>query len=121
MRGVLACFVCLWVVACGIFGPDLETPNRALLDPVPAEYPGWYVEVVSCLAQLGDYDAIVWYVADEVVVDGVQKAGILKFPNTITMRAGSIHNQTSVRHEMVHHVRQVGDELHDTNDFASCS
>lgn len=111
----------LVVAACGILGPELDVPNRVLLDPVPVEYPGWYQAATSCLAQPGDYDAIVWYIADEVIVDGVHKAGVLEFPNTITMRASTIHTRVSVKHEMIHHVRQLGDELHATDDFDRCS
>ena len=117
----LACVFIVLCVACGILGPSVQTPNRVPLDPIPDEYAGWYIDVVSCLVQLGDFDAIVWLVADEVVVDGVQKAGILEFPHTITMLASSVHSRRSVKHEMTHHVRQVGDELHGTDDFDKCS
>ena len=110
-----------WLLACGILGPDLETTNRRLLDPIPSEYPRWYTEVESCVSQFGDYNAIVWYIADEIVLGDVPKAGLLHFPNTITLRAASIHHVHAVKHEMVHHVRQIGDELHETNDFGRCS
>lgn len=111
----------LWLSACGILGPDVQVTNRRLLDPVPAEYPSWYEQVQECLGLPGDYDAITWYVADDVIVDGVPKAGILRFPHAITMHIDFIHNPVAVKHEMVHHVRQLGDELHGTTDFDRCS
>ena len=109
------------ICACGISGPDVETLNRRLLDPIPADYQGWYTEVGACLTQSGDFGAIVWYVADEVVVDGTQKLGIVQFPNAITMRTGWTRNRNAVKHEMIHHIRQVDDDLHATDDFDRCS
>ena len=109
--------LCVLLCACGILGPDVETPNRRLLDPIPPEYPGWYAEVESCLGRAGDYDAIVWYVADDIIVDGVRKGGIFAFPNRITVRAPRVHDAFLVKHEMVHHVLQAGEELHGTDVF----
>ena len=62
--------LCVLLCACGILGPDVGYENLRLLDPIPEEYPGWYAEVESCLSRAGDFDAITWYVADDVFLDG---------------------------------------------------
>ena len=103
--------------SCGIFGPDLEMTNRRLLNPIPAEYPGWYAEVEACLNEGGDFEAIIWYVADRIEKNGLTAPGIWQRPHTITIRANNILIIHTVKHEMVHHVRQVGDELHGTEAF----
>ena len=122
MRSIIPLVWCLFVSACGGVEPayTIELLNDSLLDPIPTEYPGWYLDVESCLAQLGDFDTITWYVADEVFLNGEQKAGIIKFPNKITMWADAIYIQSSVKHEMIHHVLQRT-RLHGTDAFDRCS
>ena len=109
--------LCVLLSACGIFGLDLDMTNRRLLDPIPAEYPRWYAEVESCLNEVGDFGAINWYVADRIELSGLTAPGLWQKPDAITMRANHILVIQTVKHEMVHHVRQVGDELHGTEEF----
>ena len=109
--------IILILSGCGILGPDLDILNHRLLDPIPPEYPRWYAEVESCLGRTGDFDAISWYVADDIIVDGIRKGGRIEFPNRITMRAPHVYRTPLVKHEMVHHILQAGGAIHDTPVF----
>jgi hypothetical protein len=115
MRAIPLLATTLLVCGCGILGPDVETPGRRLLEPVPAEYPFWYADVEVCLAASGDFSAANWYVADDVILDGEQKAGVTEFPHDITVTSAT--DQRSVKHEMVHHILQRGNDIHDTPAF----
>ncbi len=119
MRNLLLCLTLL--PACGIIGPSVQAPHLRPLEPIPEVYASWYDHVETCIGQLGNFDAIFWYVADEIFVDGLEKAGILRFPHTITMHSDFVQNPVAVKHEMVHHVSQRGDEIHGTDAFYECA
>lgn len=121
MRAIALLVCCLLMSACGIFGPDfgsyVETTNRRLLDPIPLGYPVWYTAVEICLGKSGNYDAIIWYVADEIAFDGISALGLWEAPDRITLRATVTYIGSIVRHEMIHHVLQGGSRIHDTDAF----
>lgn len=111
----------LFLSACNILGPTTtDFVNQRPMDP-PAYYAGYYAEVEVCLGMAGDYGAIEWFVADEINHDGVEMAGIIHFPNRVTIREGQVHSTVTSKYEMIHHVLQKGDEIHDTGVFARCA
>jgi hypothetical protein len=88
--------------------------------PVPTVYAEWYAKTEACLEVRGDFEAVRWFVADTVMVDGAPKAGVLRFPDDVTMFAEFTAYETPVRHEMAHHIMQAGDELHDARGWVPC-
>ena len=113
--------ILMCLTGCGIVGPNLQVTNRRPLDPVPAEYPGWYADAEVCLDVTGDFRIIMWYVADELIMDGIRGGGVLEPPNRITMRVDHVQIRSAVKHEMIHHILQTADELHGTDILAYCS
>lgn len=110
------------IAACSLnlFGPQLDFFNRRRMILIPPQYPEWYREAESCLGADGKYGRIRWFVADSIYVDGGTKAGVLKFPNDITMREDVANYSGSVKHEMVHHIVRRGDDLHDERGRVPC-
>lgn len=119
MRKFLFCLP--WIAACGLLGPNIDEIRKRRLDPVPDVYLGWYEAVESCVGRTGDFDAISWYVADDLRRNGEPRAGVLRFPHAITLRADFVEHPGVVMHEMVHHVMRRGDELHGTILMDACS
>lgn len=120
MRTIISLGWCLLASACGILGPDIETTNRRLLDPVPPEYSLWYAEVESCLGRQGNFSVVSWYVADEIIFEGQSAFGLWEAPNSITLKATHIYSGRTVQHEAIHHIFQKGVKLHATDVF-ECS
>lgn len=85
--------------------------ERVPMDP-PAEYEVWYAEVEACLSLRRGFDRIHWYVVEELRLAGVRYGGWLQFPDDITMDFYHQGHERSVKHEMAHHITQVGDALH---------
>ncbi len=110
MRWTLALVVVLG--GCDLLGPDFRFVNRRPMDPVPEVYAEWYAKTEACLGVSGDFGAAEWHAADSVNVDDVPRAGALRFPHEVTMWRGAAALEWAVRHEMVHHVTQTGDALH---------
>ncbi len=115
---VIVALATILLGACGsgIIGPDLDTTNRRLLYPIPPEYAGWYAEVESCLDRVGNFDIIIWHVADRIEFDGLTAPGIWQEPHTIIILGIYVVNVSIVKHDMVHHVLQGG-STHDTAVF----
>ena len=112
----------LALTGCGwsVFGPDVVFVNRRPMDPVPPVYAGMYAEVERCLGARGDFGAVRWLVADSVMIDGVWYAGVLEFPDNVTMWSRTVALPWAVRHEMAHHITQIGDALHDEYGRVPC-
>ena len=112
---------CLYITGCGILGPNVDTLNLVPLEPIPSEYKGWYEAVQVCVGRRGDFDAIVWFVADELFLGGVEKGGVWSSPDRIIMRADQVLIMGAVKHEMIHHIFQLVDELHGSTLMDRCS
>ena len=110
----------LWplVVVAGCASP-LEVTHERPMQP-PAVYANWYAEAEDCLGTKGNLGRIKWFVASELLVGGVPKAGVLRFPDRITMSDSQVTRGRSVKHEMVHHITQQGDGLHDSLGRVAC-
>lgn len=117
MRGLLTS---LLLTGCILAPVDLVVHGERPIVP-RLEYRAWYSAVEDCLGMAGNFDAIEWRAADEILVAGRRRAGVLRFPNTITIRSDAAHLEGVVRHEMVHHVTGLGDELHGPGEEVVCS
>lgn len=111
-------FVLALVGCTDLFGPEVEYWEHRPMDPVPAEYATWYAEVEQCLGQVGNFDAVRWFVADSIRREGRPAGAVLEFPATITMTSDYTELRWAVKHEMIHHVTQQGDEIHGV--YAEC-
>lgn len=101
--------------------PRLETTNRVRMDPAPGLYPRWYAEAEACVERVGDFDAVRWYRADHVVLDGKEVGGVLEFPHDVTIAVPNVHVRSTVKHEAIHHILQRGDDLHGSEIMIRCS
>jgi hypothetical protein len=110
MRWTVACLVVL--AACDLFGPEVLFVNRRPMVPVPNVYAEWYAATERCLVVSGDFGAVRWFLADSVIMGSTAQAGVLRFPNEITMFARVAQAEWAVRHEAAHHILQRGDDLH---------
>ncbi len=118
--------VALLLLACvgcdsQVFGPDIEYLNRRPLHPIPDWYAAEYALVEECVGHAGDFDAVLWYVADVLSLENKRLAGVVEFPNDITFAAAHYTKPPVVRHEIEHHVRQQGDEIHLPNGETPCA
>lgn len=120
MRRLATVAALVLLAACDLTGPNWERVDVQPMD-VPENYAGWYAEVEDCLGQRGDFAAVRWFTATELSIDGVSKGGITRFPDEITMLVRRVTHPWSVKHEMIHHVTQVGDAVHDTDDMERCA
>lgn len=109
----------LFALACGnLTGPSFSSTNLEPLEP-PLIYRTWYNEVRYCLNIRRDYDAIEWYVADELILRGDEKGGVWRRPNRIALLKRLVYHKPTVKHEMIHYIRQKGD--HEFIIFWVCS
>lgn len=126
MRRLIPILALVLIAGCdslGITGQkkDLRVVNRVLIDPAPGIYPRWYAEAERCVERTGNFDAVRWHRADEIWLDGKQIAGVLEFPDDITIAVPNVHRMATVKHEAIHHILQQGDELHGTELMLRCS
>ncbi len=101
-----AVLVCLSMAACGILGPTMDAYDRRPLQDLPEQYRAWYVEVASCIGQARDFDAVLWFVAEELYLGDDEKGGVYSPPNEITLRADHVLSKRVVKHELIHYIRQ---------------
>lgn len=121
-RGVI-----VWVfalVACAspvalTWEPEVFGPRP--LDPVPARYADWYADVEDCLGIRGDFDRVVWTVADSLKREGVRIEGVTLPPHEIVFEAAFFefagehpaYERWKVTHEMSHEITGEGEDLHE--------
>ena len=124
MRRFAFCLALLTAAACdlgSIFGPDdVRYIDRRPMNPVPPEYAELYAATELCLGMSGNFGAVQFFVADEIVMDGHRKAGTLKFPNDLTMWEHLMLTPWAVGHEFSHHITGIGDALHDELGGVPC-
>ena len=138
-------FLILWLVLTAgctrsptdVIVSELTMDDWVLMDPVPSIYAVWYAETETCLAELartplisefpteGDFPAVNWYTSTLLILNGGSLAGVIQWPNDITIKFPLILRSRTVRHEIAHHI--VGfREIHfadgfravcDTNDW----
>lgn len=120
MRRLAIMALALALAACDLTGPDFERADVTPLDPPPV-YATWYAEVEDCLGQRGDLGAIRWFTATKLYLDGEPRGGVLRFPDEVTMRADHVTHVGAVKHEMIHHVTQIGDVLHGGSKMERCA
>ena len=117
-RWLCSLAVAVAVAGCDLLGPQFDAVARRPLEPVPAQYIEWYIEVQDCLDRKRDFGRIEWFVAQELYLDDVEKGGVWSPPIRITMRVDHILDQRAVKHEMIHYIEQRGGH---TPDFLRCS
>ena len=107
-------------------GP-LTVYGRTPLESVPLEYSEWYSEAEACLGVLGNFDAIRWYVADSIRnEEGGDVFGYVDHPHDLTLRRDVVEAvqpvtvEHFVKHELVHHILQRGNDLHDAQGNVPC-
>lgn len=115
MRKLLLCLTLL--PACGIIGPDIDFTKHEPLGPVPELYREWYADVELCLGIAGEFNAVIWYIADDIIYNGVSSFGLWQEAHRITMKATHLHSIRNVRHEMIHHILQRGNSAHGLPEF----
>lgn len=93
----------------------LKFNNQRPVESIPEIYSEWYVDTEECLEKSGDFSAINWHTATEIIFDGISNLGIIEYPNDITIRIGSTRGRTVVRHEMAHHIVGPDREIHFNN------
>lgn len=109
------------LVLAGCDTPTRVISNERPIDPLPPEYATWYAEVEECLGQPGAFASVSWLVASELSLDGRPSAGATRFPHDIIVYEGALHSPAVVKHEAVHHITQMGDEMHGTEPMMRCA
>lgn len=84
----------------------------------PGEFRAWWAGVEDCSNESGDYDAVVWYLADDFAAGGAV-VGQWSPPHSITFRKGFQTTETVVKHEMLHDLLR-GDRFHDELAWVRC-
>ena len=84
----------------------------------PSEFRTWWAGVEDCSNETGDYDAVVWYLADDFAAGGTV-VGQWSPPHSITLRRGFQTTEDVVKHEMLHDLLR-GDRFHDELAWVRC-
>jgi hypothetical protein len=119
-RRIVGTLVVLALAGCDLLAPDVDAENRRPLLPVPPEYPTWYAEVERCLDSSGAYKSVRWHVASAIYTDGAPINAYISLPHAITIHRDALTAEHTVKHEMVHHVLQQGNEIHDKRGNVPC-
>lgn len=110
-RASLICVtVSLVTLACGdLFGPS-PLDDTVPLDPIPAQYWGWWDLVEQCSGIEGDLNDIRWLISGENSIPGTDgAAGVwLSSSNSIVLISGMELRGEVVRHEMLHALLRRG-------------
>lgn len=101
-------------------GPDVHGTNVRPMSPVPAVYSEWYAETERCLGMAGDFSAIRWFVADEILADGEPVTGWLKDGGEVVMLETYADLEWAVRHEMSHHITGWDNSAHQEGGRIPC-
>ena len=122
--------LCLSLTVAALLSCDtgpLTVYGRTPLESIPIGYSEWYSEAEACLGAPGSFNAIHWYVADSIYNEAGQSVfGYVDHPHDITLRrdvveaAQPITVEHFVKHEMVHHILQRGNDLHDAEGNVPC-
>jgi hypothetical protein len=107
---------------CSVTGPtDREIIGVRAADPALVEsYRPIYAAVEACVGRYGNFDSVRWWVADMIMIDGAAKSGRIEFPSDVIIHVSRVETLTTIRHEMVHHIMQIGNQLHDANGDVPC-
>ena len=106
-----ALVACLLMLGCAS-GPPASHPSYYLINYAPttpaAFYEREYHNAEECLERLGDYDAVIWGLADIIIHnDSSNIAGLFVMPNRIVLKRTYQHSPLVVRHESIHHILQM--------------
>lgn len=112
MRGLLPLPLLVAAACCAEAPTVIVTPER--VDP-PVSFAEAYASVEVCLGRAGDFEAVRWWVANDLWrVDAPTAIGLTAFPNDIylyrrlwdELQRGETWPLNTVRHESIHHVLQ---------------
>jgi hypothetical protein len=86
----------------------------------PPDYRTWYAETEACTGLQGNYDDIVWWLADSLEAPHGSElvTGTWTAPHTIVFRRGYQGDVWVVRHEMIHDLLQT--TAHPSPPFRLC-
>ena len=99
------------LVACLSFGPSVRLVNLQHLYSIPDDYPAWHHEAENCMSISRNFNKIRWSVADSIIIGGDEKWGIWMKPRGIVILKHHIHKKSTIKHEIIHYLRQNG--VHD--------
>jgi hypothetical protein len=100
---------------------DREIIGTRAADPALVEsYRPIYASVEACVGRYGNFDSVRWWVADMIIINGAAVSGRIEFPSDVIIHVSRVETWTTVRHEMVHHILQLGNRLHDANGDVPC-
>jgi hypothetical protein len=107
---------------CSITGTiDREVIGARAANPTLVEsYRPIYGDVEACLGRHGNFGSVRWWVADMIMIDGAAVSGRIEFPSDVIIHVSRVETLTTIRHEMVHHIMQIGNQLHDANGDVPC-
>jgi len=94
----------LWLI--GLLGcRDSLAPSGTAEPPLQARQ--WFSELEACSGLAGDFDQIVWFVADQPVQrDNGITVGEWDSPNRIVLARAWYESEDAVKHEMLHFLLQ---------------
>ncbi len=110
MRYYILLLLALLVLSCGIVGPAEEWyVDLRSLSPVPEIYSEWHHEAEHCVNVLREFNDIRWFVAQSITIDGVRGLGAFDSPRDIIIKRSQLYTQSTVKHELIHYIRQARD------------
>lgn len=117
---ILILFIVLVSAGCDSdFISSIDSVNKQPMKPFP-EYIHWYSEVENCLKNKGNFKVIKWFRADKITANGDLKGGFTLFPNIVVIRFDFVKDKFLVKHEMIHHILQKGNQIHETS-YMNCA
>ena len=119
MRQYILLLLISLTLSCGIIAPtdDWYIGLRSF-SPVPEIYSEWHHEAEHCVNVLREFNDIRWFVAQSITIDGVKGLGAFDSPRDIIIKRSQLHSQSTVKHELIHYIRQGRD--HD-REISTCS
>lgn len=100
---------------------DYEVAGAAPLDP-PAWYAEVHAELVACAGTSEPFEGVRWFLADRIEATGMPVVAGLWLPgDTIYLAQPWDEDPRVVRHELLHHLLQRGNEIHGGAIMARCA
>lgn len=124
IRTLLLLLVFLLLPACNldIFHGWIQVDHLRPMSPVPTVYAYLHKQVEECTGMSRSFDDIEWKTASSIEWEGKTAAGMWGWPNdnTIIIKESWVEHFPTIRHELEHYIRQVGNSAHDEHGELPC-